>query len=340
MNTMPSGFNRDGAFSIELGTDKEDAVQQMIALNKRLFVFSTKKIFRIQTADDIDPDRTAADTRHSYQEIYSIGCSNSFVARTIIQAKQIIDGVILAPELSKSLVLEAIWDAAEQLLRCENAYSQIYNETMSLVATCDELVEAYKAKPAIPSLPQVPELEERVGSFLGSGKRCLEKTHALLGIFYGSPDHGANFRSYREWMAANRSNSQTVLKLLDDDKDWIRFIAEARNALPVNHAREKFMLEIQNFKLQPGNKFSGPSWRYDLSDRGGPVQEYWSDIIKDMDTHMHNMLTFLEEIYILCILDRCDQRLPFEFSVYRNSEHEIEKHRPVLYVAKVTQRSS
>ena len=186
---MPDSFNRDGAFSIELGADKDDAVQQMIALNKGLYVFSTKKIFRIHTAVDIDPDRTAPDTRHSYQEIYPIGCSNSFIARSTIQAKQILDGVILAPGLTKSTVLETIWEAAEQLLRCENAYFQIYNETMSLLATCDELIEASKSKPSIPSLPQVAELEERVGSFLGSAKRCLEKTHTLLGTFYDCPDH-------------------------------------------------------------------------------------------------------------------------------------------------------
>jgi len=340
VSRMPDRFDRDGAFSIELGADRDDAVQQMIALNESLYVFSTKKIFRIHTADDIDPDRTAPNTRHSYQEIYPIGCSNSFVARSIIQAKQILDGVILAPGLSKSNVLDAIWEAAELLLRCENAYFQIYNETISLLATCDELIEEAKSKPSIPSLPQVAELEERVGSFLGSAKRCLEKTHALLGTFYDCPDHGPNFQAYRKWMAANRSSSEAVLTLLDGDRDWIRFIAEARNALSVNHARQNFILEVQNFKLQPGNKFSGPSWRHDLSDRGGPVQEYWSDIIKDMDTHMHNMLTFLEEVYILCILDRCDRRLPFEFAVYRKPEDDISEECPVLYVAQVTRRAS
>lgn len=337
---MPDKFDRDGAISIDLDADRDNAVQQMIALNESLYVFSTKKIFRIHTADDIDPDRTAPDTRHSYQEIYPIGCSNSFVARSIIQAKQILDRVILAPGLSKSNVLNAIWEVAELLLCCENAYFQIYNETISLRATCDKLIEEAKPKPSIPSLPQVAELEERVDSFLGSAKRCLEKTHVLLGTFYDCPDHGPNFQAYREWMAANRSSSKAVLTLLDDDKDWIRFIAEARNALSVNHARHNFILEVQNFKLQPGNKFSGPSWRHDLSDRGGPVQEYWSDIIKDMDTHMYNMLTFLEEVYILCILDRCEQGLPFEFVVYRKPEDDISKECPVLYVAHVTRRAS
>jgi hypothetical protein len=344
VSRMPYKFDRDGAFSIELGADRDDAVQQMIALNESLYVFSTKKIFRIHTADDIDPNRTAPDTCHSYQEIYPIGCRNSFVARSIIQAKQILDGVILAPGLSQSNILDAIWQATELLLRCENAYFQIYNETISLLATCGALIEEAKSKPSIPSLPQIAELEERVGTFLGSAKRCLEKTHALLGIFYGCPIHKPNFQSnfqaYREWMAAHRSNSEAVLALLDGDKDWIRFIAEARNALSVNHAKQHFILEVQNFTLQPGNKFSGPSWRHDLSGRGGPVQGYWSDIIKDMDTHMYNMLTFLEEVYILCILDRCDRRLPFEFAVYRKPEDDISEECPVLYVAQVTRRAS
>src|SRR5712691_2099951 len=112
---MTDSFDRDRAFSIELGADKDDAVQQMIVLNESLYVFSTKKIFRIHTADGIDPDRTAPDTRHSYQAIYPIGCSNSFVARSIIQARQILDGVILAPGLNKSNALDAIWEAAKLL---------------------------------------------------------------------------------------------------------------------------------------------------------------------------------------------------------------------------------
>jgi hypothetical protein len=337
---MPDRFDRDGAFSIELGTGRDDAVQQTIVLNESLYVFSTKKIFRIHTADDLDPDRTAPDTRHTWQEMYPIGCSNSFVARSIIQAKQILDRVILAPGLSKSNVLDAIWKATELLLRCENAYFQIYNETISLLATCDELIKKTKSKPSIPSLPQVAELEERVGSFLGSAKRCLEKTHALLCVFYGCDDRESNFEAYREWMAKNRSSSKAVLTLLNNDQDWIRFIAKARNALSINHSKQNSILEVQNFTLQPGNKFSGPSWRYDLSKERGPVQEYWSDIIMDMDAHIHNMLTFLEEVYILCILDRCDRRLPFEFAVYRKPEDDISEECPVLYVAQVTRRAS
>lgn len=336
---MPDTFDRDGAFSIELGTDKENGIQQMLTLNENLYVFSTKKIYRVRTANDVDPARQAPETRHSYQEIYPVGCSNAFVARSIIQAKRILDGVILKPELAKAKLLDSVWDTTQLLLQCENAHFRIYNETLSLLTEVDDLVERSKSLTAIPSLPQVIDLDERVSSFLGSGKRFLEKAHALLCIFYDCPDQGSNFRAYREWMSANRRGSKQVVDLLSGDQEWIRFVAESRNALSVNHARPKFVLEVQNFTLRPGNKVSAPSWRYDLSERGGPVQDYWSDIVKDMDTHLHNMLTFFEELYILCVLDNRDQRLPIEFGVYRIPADEVSEKCPVLYVARATRGS-
>lgn len=324
---------------MELGEDNENAIQQILTLNESLYVFSTKKIFQVRTADDVNPDRASPETRHSYQEIYPIGCNNLFVARSIVQAKQVLDGVILRPELAKETLLDAVWEATQFLLQCENAHFRIYNNAMSLLPEIDDAVEKSKSQTAIPSLPQVADLEERVGSFLGSAKRFLEKAHSILCVVYGSPDHGSNFNAYREWMSANQSTSEKVVDLLAEDQEWIRFIAESRNALPINHARQNFILEVRNFSLEPGNKFSAPSWRYDLSDRGGSVQDCWSDIVKDMDTHLHNMLTFFEELYILCVLDNRDQRLPFEFGVYRIPDDEIKTECPVIYVARATRRS-
>ena len=337
---MPRTFNRESAFSVKLGNDQENAIQEMLTLNEHLYLFSTKKIFQVRTADDIDPARLSPETRHSYQELYPVGCSNSFVARTIIQAKQIVDGVVLRSGVGKSEFLEAVWVATQLLLQCENAHFRIYSDVMALLPQVDDVVERAKTGTSIPSLPQVADLEERVGSFLGGAKRFLEKAHIVLSIFYDCPSSGANFQAYREWMLANRSDGERVVALLAGDQEWIRFIAEARNALPVNHSRRHFIMEVRNFTLEADNKFSAPSWRYDLSDRGGPVQENWSDIVKDMNTHLHNMLTFFEELYISCVLGNLNERLPFEFGVYRLPDDEIREVCPVLYVARASPRST
>lgn len=321
-----------------LGEDQDDAIQEMLTLNEQLYAFSTKKITRVLTADDIDPEHSHPETRHSHQKLYDIGCGNSFVARSIIQAKRILDVALLRRGLEKSVLLEAIWEGTQLLLQCEKSHAKVYDSVMSLLPDVDYVIENAKSTQAIPSLPQVADLEEQVAAFLGSAKRFLERAHALLSVFYGCPNKESNFRAYREWMSANREDSQRITNLLTRDQEWIRFIAEARNALPVNHSREHYILEVRNFALEPGNQFSTPAWRYDLSDRNGPIQTYWSDIVTDMHTHMQNLLTFYEELYILSILDNRASSLPFEFEIFRLPSEKIQSRCPVLYVGQVSKR--
>jgi hypothetical protein len=334
---MVSNFNRDDAFTMNLGGDSQNPIQQiLITLDHSLYIFTAKKIYRILTADDIDPTRTNKETRHSYQEIYPIGCNNSFIARSIIQAKQIFEGIILKPRLVKDVLLSQIWEATKYLLLCENAHYRIYNNVMTLLADVDGIIEKSKSMHTIPSLPQVDDLEERVTTFLGGAKRFLEQTHKLLCMFYDAPDLGANFKGYYEWMTVNAPTADKITSLLIQDQEWISLLSTSRNALPVNHSKDNYLIEIRNFTLEPGNKFSAPSWRHDLSDRGGPVQTLWSDIVTDMNTHLQNMLTFLEEIYILCVLDNQNKLLPFTSEVYRLPNDRINPECPMLYIVQTT----
>ena len=320
------------------GEDRDDKVQEMLVLDGQLYAFSTKTISRVLTADEIDPQRTHPETRHSHQKLYDVGCGNLFVARSIIQAKRILDDVVLRKELEKALVLDAAWEASQLLLLCERSHFRISKGVMALLPDVDQVIEKSKLTQAVSSLPQVADLEEQVAAFLGGAKRFLEKAHSLLCLFYGCPNKESNFRAYREWMEANRKDSQGVTNLLNGDQDWVRFIGEARNALPVNHSRKKYLLEIRNFALEPGNKFSAPAWKYDLSDRNGPTQAQWSDIVTDMQTHLENLLTFYEELLILCVLDNVAASLPFEFQIFRLPSDEIQSECPVLYVARAAKR--
>jgi hypothetical protein len=59
-----------------------------------------------------------------------------------------------------------------------------------------------------------------------------------------------------------------------------------------------------------------------------------------MNTHLYNLLTFFEELYILSVLDNHDQQLPFEFEVYRLPDDKIKAECPILYIAQATPRST
>ncbi|MCP4613976.1 MAG: hypothetical protein GY845_35260 [Planctomycetes bacterium] len=329
---MNKEFDRKNAFSINMAmnsTDVGDAIQYLINLQGSLYIFADNSIFKILPAEAIDPKNLNPETRHSYQKIYPIGCKNSYVARTIIQAKQILDSIILDQNSKKQNILDHVWSCSELLFNCESAHYRIYSDVIKLMPDCDAIVEKGKEGTTISTLPQIEDLEGKVAIFLGNAKRFLEKTHELLSIFYGTPKSGSNFKAYREWLTKEMPEKLKLIRMLDNDKDWIQHIASLRNAHEINHAEPKYDVEITNFRLNPGNKFSNPGWRYDFSGRKGSVQKEFSDIITDMNVYLSNLLTFSEDLLMFCIIDNSNKS--YHFKIYKQLPENIYENCPTIY---------
>jgi len=333
---MNKEFNRNNAFSMSLSGNSEDSsdeAQYLMNLNGSLYAFANDYISKILPAESIDPQCLFPDTRHSNQNVFSIGCANSWVARSIIQAKQILDSIILNTNINKQKVLDHVWVCTELLLNCEAAYYRIYKETLELMPKCDEIIEKDKENSTIPALPQVEDLDSNVAVFLGNAKRFLEKTHELICLFYNAPNSGSNFKAYREWLAKSSPEKRDLIKLLEDDKTWIRHIAFMRNAHEINHAEQNFNVEINNFKLNPGNKFSAPGWRFNFSGKSGATQKEYSDIVADMNVYMTNLLTFFEELLMISIIDNSDKR--YKFVIHKKLPESIDTKCPSIYFVSI-----
>jgi hypothetical protein len=325
-----SNFKRDAAISINISdpdSDQTNSINDIIELDNKLFTFSENIISEILLAESIDPENRAPNTRHGYQIIYKIGTKQSYVARTIIQSKEILDSVLLRNNLDKKFILNHIWKCTKYLLNCENLQYMIYTQVLELIKECDSIIQEHKNNTYIPSLPQVDNLEQLVDSYFSNAKKFLTNTYELLHIFYESPNFKENFNSYLEWIHSNRKENIEIINILEQDKNWIRLIAECRNA--IQHPDEDFRFSIQNFTLEPDNKFSSPCWKYDLRKRGGDVQQNFSDIIVDMDIQLSNMMTFFEEIFLVCIKDNWNKK--YKFKLYKKSEKDINDQCPTLY---------
>ena len=232
MNPKTNRFDRKAAFSMNVvnpSSDEPDPIYSKAELCGSFISFHENSIAEIQLAEIVDPDNKEPDTRHSYQFLCHIGSKNPFVARSILQAKSILDSVILRHGLKQQTILDHIWDCTKHLINCENSYCSIYNDTTEMMHQCDDIISQAKSGSHIPSLPQVDDLEQRVVTFLVNGKRFLEKAHELLCIFYNSPRHDSNFQAYREWMNKHESTRDDVIQLLEQNKDWIKMLAWYRN---------------------------------------------------------------------------------------------------------------
>jgi hypothetical protein len=137
----------------------------------------------------------------------------------------------------------------------------------------------------------------------------------------------AHFDKHRAWIKANLGEEHSIYKTLEADEPWVRLIAECSNA--VRHEETGLKLEVENFALKPGNKIAPPAWRYDLTKKGLERQDHYTDLIHDLDVRIYNMLTFFEEILVLCLQDELkDHKI---FTIFRRTKEQINPKCPIVY---------
>ncbi len=326
-------YDRNNAIKFTINEDAEsgnDSIQYLISIDNKMYAFMESGIFLIQTAEAIDPKNEFPETRHNYQKVAAIGTRNSFIARSIIQSKQILYSSIFEPKLDTEKILKKVWNCTELLINCESIHFKLYQDVLKMMPLCDKIVEEGKKATVIKTLPQINDLNSNVGIFLGNAKRFLELTHELLPIFFNCPSYEANFQAYRDWFLKNKPESQKIINLLEADNKWIRLIAYMRNAHEINHSSNDNFVQIFNFKIKPGNKFSLPSWNYNFSGKKGPIQEEDTDIVSDMDVFMHNMITFFEDIFNASVEENFDKK--WKLKIFKKNNDDISIKCPTVYI--------
>lgn len=328
---------RDDAFSITINDpdliDESEIIAMETINDALLLIFKENSIYKLLTADSTDPQKTQPDTGHTYEKIAAVGAASPYVARIFLQFKRIIDQVF--PEDSiKPKLLEQVWSLNEQLLLCAQFESNIREQLDGVMQKCDIIIEQNKSSRAIPPLAKVKNLENDARSFLLVGKQFLIDCFKLISLFtdlpLGARDE-AHFDKHIKWLQQNRPTLKKLSLALGNDLFWIRRLSECRNA--IEHPGPGQSLTIENTKLHPGNKFSLPTWSYDLTNKIN-VQESSVSIHQELDAYLNNMLYILEEILLFCI----SESLPADgmFSIYQHDEADIKPNCPIKYYASLS----
>lgn len=300
-------FDRKNAFSLDI-VDPDDnqtvaPVTGMLNLNdKSLLIFKTTGVYEALTADQIDPGNTQPETRHSYKKIYSVGSNHPCLARMTMQFKDIFEQLkfLRIEGLDLDGLKEYTWEANKYLLECTTTYNSLHKKSLDLVKTCDDIIKNSKGKGHIPALPVIKDLEKDCVFFFGSAKKFLVLTYGLLEIFYKQPKFKENFQGSYEWVKKNLGEKHPVYKILTQDKEWVKLLAQVRNA--IEHPKDGQFVDFKGFQLIAGNKFSNPSWNYNLELKG-LGKENDLPLIENLDAFLHNLLTLYEELLFLCIED-------------------------------------
>lgn len=291
-------LKRNSAIHMEIidpdAPNAKEPITDLISLGEQFLIIKANGVYQAHFPEEIDKENTAPDTKSTYTKLYSVGSTNPYLTFGFLQFKSLV-----AFSAHKEQVFRHLWYTTRYLLNCEENLYYIYNETMRRGSEADKIITENKHKSFLPLLPTIPFLDEHVAQFLINAKHCLIQTFKIFHIILQAPDKGANFEDYYEWFKNRQAKYQGIYVTLKEDLNWIKEVSNLRNA--IEHPNKGQNIEIRNISLLPGNKFNLPSWKYDLSRKGCRKQDYFSDIVADMNTILHNLLSFQEDVTALCL---------------------------------------
>ena len=292
-----SDIKRNSAITMQIidpeTFDDKEPITDLISLVDKFLIIKTNSVYRVQLSEEIDKENIAPNTKSAYTKVLSVGSNNSCLLLGFIQFKSLVDF-----SKNKEKLLQHLWDTTQYLLMCEDSLKYMVKEINKRVSQCYRVIEESKQKTYI-SLPAVPSLDNHIAQFLINAKHCLINIFKEFNIMLKTPNKESNFEAYYKWFQDRKEQYQEIYLTLKKDILWIKKISNLRNA--IEHFCEGKKIETRNFTLLPGNKFMTPSWKYDLSSSGCGKQDNFSDLVNDMNVILNNILSFQEDITVLCL---------------------------------------
>ncbi|MFZ3289158.1 MAG: hypothetical protein WA191_20240 [Telluria sp.] len=132
-----------------------------------------------------------------FQKLSNFGTSTPAVARTVLQAKPIID-FFHCPDAQKEQVLEKFFDLQRHLLKCveirESVAAEMAEERNRFLAR----PHAAPQSRGVITLPGVGDLQSKAEGFLQSAKLAIAATGNLTQPLYGK-GFVHHFHKFEEW---------------------------------------------------------------------------------------------------------------------------------------------
>ncbi|NCP62677.1 MAG: hypothetical protein GW748_05125 [Alphaproteobacteria bacterium] len=311
-------FGRDNAFNFNLidpeNPDADTAPQDFKKVGDDLIIFCGNHIFRSLTAETIDPENNAPDTRHSSALLYRVGTKNISVSRCFLQSEEMIkvSHQFFKNSFDLNDFILYLWQTSQILFECETFSSKLKTEFNEKIISNDRLINQNKINNVIPPLNLIQNLNNDVVAYLSNAKRFLIQSYRLLEFFYDAPHAGSNFKQALEWMAKKLGEDHNIVQYLQNEDIHNRKISNLRNS--IEHPKEDYRVTVENFSIGPDNKFMAPSWEYNLTEKIDFKSEGPICLSSSLDTMTYNLAVFFEALFVACIDDKLQNS---EYGVFR-----------------------
>ena len=314
-------FPRDGAGSFKVPATKEGAIQCMVSLHKFLEIYTPEETFMFQTPESFDPERTNPNAMFINAKTADVGSASPFVARTILMAKEMLNGGFLLDKPRREQVMMLMHKIKNSLVQCSQA-ADAYKSSVRAETEAFRLSNGKKAQGnrSLEKFPVVPDLEAKLTAFLIPARRVITEVCQIPTYFWSTKkSHSDPEHLVKMELIPFLGEDHRMIHWLNNILGTIKHVIDLRNGQEHITTTKGQALIFKNFHMLPSNQVCIPVW---YLDGGTPT-----DIGEEMATITTALLQFAEVMFVACV----DANLPEFPPLLLTHDDKPDPNCPVIY---------
>ena len=251
---------------MEVGTEDDSSpIKTMCVLGGSMHVIKAQGIYRVQLADEIDPQRTNPAIPHTYQRVLRYGTDCELVRQTLMTAKRLFDTKLLGAAFSYTQATDHSFEALKDLIAMHEMRLGLEVSLNKISEALGGLIIKNRALP----VPTVGEPRVLVETFIQKADHVIADLFAIAKLFYPEEIGKKWFESLFELAKERCGSDQPFTKFLAEALPFLKLIRNARNC--VEHPKVDRRLEVFDITLLPSGQLRPPTMEIIEQDTPQPI---------------------------------------------------------------------
>lgn len=255
--------SRDSGNSFTLNNpDDGTPIKDMLSFGRYLYVITQKCTYRVQMADQVDPDRKNPALPPAFQQkLFDLGTDSELLRKTLMQAKVLFRKEFLGINVEKAM--ELTLDALAEL-------AALHEASESFAASEQTALDRMGANPSKDSsqtVPSVGSVQTQCKTFAQKADHFAGKLLKIVPLFYAE-QKGKNWDDLASMANGRYGVDDPFCKMLDIAVPVLKLVRNTRDCL--EHHRSGVV--VRDFEPEPDGRIAVPT--IEVNFRGSTLPRY------------------------------------------------------------------
>ena len=267
--------DRGGSFRLN-NPDDETPIREMFALGDGLLVITEKCTYRVQIADQIDPERKNASLPPNFQQrLFDHGSKSELLCRTLLQARVVFRKEFQSVDVEKAMQLS--FDALCDLV----AMDDLLQGFKAAEKRAIDKAQKIERKDASVTVPGVGNVRTECKSFSQKADHVAASLMKIIRLFYPEMQ-GKNWSDFQALIKTHYGADDEFHKLMVPATKFLKLVRDTRDCL--EHTNVKGV-KTRDFEPLPNGTIAFPTieidFRQSFQERC-PISSFLEEVTKAM----------------------------------------------------------